>query len=286
MALIDEVAKMTTTIKPFDVYSNTQALDKPILDAVATRLEERGKHPTFQRMLNEYLNSMKIDSVQSVLDLGCGTGFAAREIAVRSGFKGRVVGIDISPHLIDQATKLATDEGSSGRIEFRVGDTRKLKLPDDSFDAVVAHTLVSHLPDPLVVIKEMVRVVKPGGLIGIFDGDYASLTFSHPDAQQGKTYDELIINSCVTQPRVMRQLPLLLSTAGLEFVTAYAYVVSDIGTADYWATSVESMRKLLPAAKAMAVEEASAWANARMQESEDGTFFASSNYYSYVARKP
>jgi hypothetical protein len=76
----------------------------------------------------------------------------------------------------------------------------------------------------------------------------------------------------------MRQLPLLLSTAGLEFVTAYAYVVSDIGTADYWATSVESM--------AMTVEDASRWANARMQESENGTFFASSNYYSYVARKP
>jgi ubiquinone/menaquinone biosynthesis C-methylase UbiE len=277
---------MQTTIKPFDIFGNTQALDIPILDAVATRLEARGKHPTFKQMSNEYLSYMNIDSVQSVLDLGCGTGFAAREIAARSGFKGRVVGIDISPYLIDQAKTFATDEGCSDRIEFQVGDTRRLEFSDNSFDSVVAHTLVSHLPDPLVVINEMVRVVKPEGLIGIFDGDYASLTFSHSDAQQGKEYDELIINSIVTQPRVMRQLPLLLSTAGLEFVTAYAYVVSDISTADYWATSVEAMRKLLPAAKAMAVEEASAWANARMQESEAGTFFASSNYYSYVARKP
>ena len=109
------------------------------------------------------------------------------------------------------------------------------------------------------------RLVKPGGVIGIFDGDYASLTFSNPDPQRGKEMDELIINSIVTQPRILRQLPLLLASAGLMFEKSFSYIVSDVSTADYWASSVESMRKLLPAANAMTVEEAEAWANARNQ---------------------
>lgn len=272
--------------KTFDVYGNTQSLDEPILEAVATRLEARGKHPTFQRMLHEYLDCMNIDNAESVLDLGCGTGFAAREIAKRSNFNGRVAGIDISSALIEQAKTLANEEGHDDCLEFQVGDSRSLELSDNSFDVVIAHTLISHLPDPDTVVEEMKRLVKPGGYIGIFDGDYASLTFSHPDPQLGKAMDELIIQSIVTQPRILRQLPLLLVNAGLKFEKAFSNVVSDVSKADFWASSVESMRKLLPAAKAMTVEEADAWANARNQESEDGTFFASSNYYSYVARKP
>ena len=277
---------MTKSIKPFDVYGNTQTLDESILDVVATRLESRGKHPMFQRMLHEYLEFMNVDEMHSVLDLGCGTGFAAREIAKRVNFKGSIVGIDISAQLIEHATKLADEEGISGRVEFRVGDSRSLNLEKNSFDAVIAHTLISHLPDPDMLIDEMTRLAKPGGLVVIYDGDYASVTFSNPDAEQGKAIDDLIISSIVTQPRILRQLPLYLKKAGLDVLKVFTYVVSDIGKADFWAPSVESMRKLLPAAKTMTAEEADVWANERNKESEAGTFFASSNYYSYIARKP
>jgi ubiquinone/menaquinone biosynthesis C-methylase UbiE len=276
---------MTNTIKPFDVYGNTQNLDDAVLDAVATRLESRGKHPIFQQMLYEYLEFIKIDELHAVLDLGCGTGFTGREIARRHYFKGTVLGIDISSQLVEHATRLASEEGVNNRIHFRVGDSRSLDLENDSFDAVIAHTLISHLTDPETLIEEMIRLVKPGGLVVIFDGDYASLTFSNPDAQRGKAMDDLVIGSIVTQPRILRQLPLLLTTAGLQIVQAFAYVVADIGKADFWAASVESMRKLLPAAKTMTAAEAAAWAEERNRESAKETFFASCNYYSYIARK-
>ncbi|MDH3379745.1 MAG: methyltransferase domain-containing protein [Gammaproteobacteria bacterium] len=277
---------MKSSIKTFDVYGNTETLDEPVLDVVATRLEARGKHPTFQQMLYEYLDCMNIDNLHDVLDLGCGTGFAAREIAKRPNFSGNIIGVDISSALINQASKLAADEGLSSRVDFRVGDSRNLEDSDESFDAVIAHTLISHLPDPQVLINEMIRLSKPGGFVAIFDGDYASLTFSHPDAEKGKAIDELIISSIVTQSRILRQLPLFLKSSGLEIEKAFSYVVTDVGKAEFWASSVESMRKLLPAANAMSAEEADTWANDRSQESDNGTFFASCNYYAYVARKP
>ena len=70
-------------------------------------------------------------------------------------------------------------------------------------------TLISHVERPAAVLAEIARIAKPGGSIGIFDGDYASLTFGHPDPDQGKRDDEALIAAIVTNPRVMRQMPVL-----------------------------------------------------------------------------
>src|SRR5262249_14772400 len=142
--------------------------------------------PLFEKMLQDYLDAMHIDEAKTVLDIGCGTGVAARAIARRRGFSGRVLGIDLSPGLAQKATQLAADEGLEKRVEFRSGDSRKLDLVDGTFDAVVAHTLLSHVDDPLSVVKEAARLVRPGGMIGIFDGDYASITFGYADPAKGK----------------------------------------------------------------------------------------------------
>jgi ubiquinone/menaquinone biosynthesis C-methylase UbiE len=69
----------------------------------------------------------------------------AAPYARRSGFSGRVTGIDRSPHLIAAATSLSRDDGVESAVEFRVGDSHSVDLEDAAFDAIVAHTLFSHL---------------------------------------------------------------------------------------------------------------------------------------------
>jgi len=270
----------------FDVYGMTDKLDSPILDAIATRLEIRGNHAFFQKMLQDYLEAMDIDSAQRVLDLGCGTGVAARSIAGRAAFSGQVLGIDLSSHLIAVARQLSAQEGKGEQVTFQAGDSRNLDLPEGGFDAVVAHTLISHVDDPLAVLKEAARLVKPGGMVGIYDGDYASLTFSHADPVQGKEYDEAIQRAVITNPRVMRQMPLLLREAGLALVTSFSYILAEMGQADFWASALESFRKLIPQSGVMTAEQANQWVDARLQESVDGVFFGASNYYGYVAKRP
>ena len=274
---------MTPGIDPYRV---TDQLEDAVLDAIVTRLEGRGQQPVFVRMLDEYLDAMGIDDADAVVDFGCGTGVASRRIASRSAFSGHVTGIDRSPFLIRTATRLANEQNLATRIDFRVGDTQSLDLGAAEFDAVVAHTLISHVERPAAVLAEVARVTKPGGSIGIFDGDYASVTFGHPDPDQGKRDDEALIAAIVTNPRVMRQMPVLAREAGLELIASLPYIVAEVGEADFWRPAIESFRTLIPTAGSMTEAESNSWAERLLQASEAGLFFGASNYYGYVLRKP
>ena len=120
-----------------DPYAMTDRLDDALIQVVVARLEARGKHPVFAKMLQDYLDAMRIDTAKTVLDLGCGTGVAARAIARRGGFSGRVTGIDLSPRLAATARRLAIEEGLGDRVEFRAGDTRSLDLADGATGAAL-----------------------------------------------------------------------------------------------------------------------------------------------------
>ena len=184
-----------------DLFGKTDQLDAATLDAMAARFEARGKHPAFANMLHEYLDAMQIAPTASVLDMGCGTGLAARAIAGHAGFRGSVTGIDLSAHLVAVASRLAGEQGLGQRVTFQSGDVRRLPFADASFDAVVAHTLISHVPGPLAVLEEAARVLKPGGTIAVFDGDYASLTFDQADEAKAVADDAKLIRAVVANPR-------------------------------------------------------------------------------------
>ena len=269
-----------------DVYGMTDRMDNAVLDVIVTRLETRGKHPFFIRVLDEYLGAMDIGSASNVLDMGCGTGVASRAVARFSGFEGMVTGIDLSTYLIDAATAIAAEEGLDSSVTYLSGDTQQMGLPDQEYDAVILHTLISHVEDPMTVIKEARRVVKPGGRIGIFDGDYATITFGHEDPERGREFDEKIIRAIVTNPRVMRQMPRLISAAGLNLVASFPYALADIGRADFFKPAIESFRKLVPQSGESSEEAFNAWADTQMKDSEEGVFFGASNFYSYVAERP
>jgi ubiquinone/menaquinone biosynthesis C-methylase UbiE len=269
-----------------DPYRITDKLEDVLLGVMVSRLEARGKHWFFHEVLRDYLDAMDIDSADNVLDLGCGTGVAARTIARRANFSGRVTGIDLSPYLVEAAKRLADEEGLGTLVEFRSGDTRELEIPDGEFDARVAHTLVSHVQEVLTVLEEAARVVKPGGLIAIFDGDYASMTFALDDPVQSKKYDEVLITAIVINPRVMRQMPRLIQQAGLEMIRAFPYVMAEVGEGDFWLSGIDSFEKLAPRSGQMTEAEATNWANALHEASDNGVFFGASNYYTYIARRP
>jgi ubiquinone/menaquinone biosynthesis C-methylase UbiE len=151
-----------------------------------------------------------------------------------------VTAIDISAELINRAKAFAAQEGRGEEVEWLVDDAQSLNLTTAFFDLVVAHTLVSHVPQPKRVLQEAARVVRPGGTVILFDGDYATLTFG-PDREM----DERIITALITNPRVMRTMPHLLRDVGLELADSRSWVVTEIGRADFFLAALQSFSVLL-----------------------------------------
>ncbi len=269
-----------------DVYGITDTLDDSTLQVLVDRLEARAKHVKFAAMLSEYLEMMRVDAAQHVLDVGCGAGVVARTLARCHRFRGKVTAIDLSEYLVRAGQRLAQAEGVAERIEFLVGDTQQLKLPDAGFDAAIAHTLLSHVEQPLMVLQELRRVVKPGGQIAIFDGDYASITFGHEDPKLGARFDLIVRNAVITNAMVMRQLPRLIAQAGLQVVAFVPHTLAEAGRADYWHSSIQSFRRILPKSGQVSADEANAWADTMERYSAQGVFFGSCNFYSYILRRP
>ena len=160
-----------------------------------------------------------------------------------------------------------------------------LDLEADRFDCVIAHTLISHVTDPLAVLRESARVVAPGGAIAIFDGDYASLTFAHPDPVFAKTMEEALIAAIVTNPRVCRDLPRLARAAGLEIIEAAAHVYAEPGGGSFFPNLAAAYAPLVTRAGLLPAERVEDWLAEQRGAAAAGTFFGACNYYTYLLRR-
>lgn len=128
-----------------------------------TRLEQwfvnrEGKGQRNFEQVRAQLVALGVQPLCDVLELGCGIGVVSARLAETYGM--RVWGVDLDPAQIRRAREA---HGESERLGFRVGDATKLDFPDRSFDLVVAQNVFHHIPDWRVAVREMGRVVRPGG---------------------------------------------------------------------------------------------------------------------------
>jgi SAM-dependent methyltransferase len=114
-----------------------------------------------------------------VLDVGCGPGTITLDLAARVA-PGTVVGIDASAEVVATAERARLDARVTN-ASFRTGDVYRLDFADSSFDIVHAHQVLQHLTDPVAALREMRRVVRPGGVVAARDGDYASFAWAPRD---------------------------------------------------------------------------------------------------------
>lgn len=116
-----------------------------------------------------------------LLDVGCGPGTITLGLA-EAVRPGEVVAIDLSAEVLDVARELAAERRVTN-VRFERGDLYDVAWPDGSFDAVYAHQVLQHVPRPVEALRQMRRLLHPGGLVGVRDGDYGTCTWSPPDAR-------------------------------------------------------------------------------------------------------
>jgi len=268
-----------------DPHRFVNELDEAAIARLIARLEGRAKDEVFVRLFSKYAQRLVLPPSGQVLEVGCGTGAVTRFLVRQDGFSGQAYGVDQSPLFIKAAVELARDEGVDDRVEFHVGDAHGLEFPSSMFDAVIANTLISHVTDPAKVLSEMARVVRPGGTVAIFDGDYASLTYGFTDHDFGHRMDVALADATFNNPRIMRDLPRLLTDYGLKLQAAWGDAVVEIGEGSYFKSFAETYVPYVVEADLLPEEDVNAWLAGQRRFMEEGTFFASCNYYTYLARR-
>lgn len=122
----------------------------------------------FTRRLTQPLAERMVDLAnllpsERVLDLGTGTGIVALAAATRPNFLGRITGVDLSDGMLRAANQSAAAEGFTSRLDFCRMDAEALALENSSFDVALSLFALLHFPNPLLALRELFRVLRPGG---------------------------------------------------------------------------------------------------------------------------
>jgi SAM-dependent methyltransferase len=121
------------------------------------------KHIGGMAATNRLLGLIDPQAGDAVLDVGCGVGIGPLFLAEH--FSCHVLGVDITPRMIDRAWERALRHGVSDSVRFCVSDMHDLPFEENSFDSAVAESVLTFSKDKTVVLAELARVVRPGGMV-------------------------------------------------------------------------------------------------------------------------
>jgi ubiquinone/menaquinone biosynthesis C-methylase UbiE len=265
-----------------DVYATIAEADPSLVDSLAEVIELRAADPQQRAIRESYFSEIDFPSSARVLEIGCGPGPVARALAAWPGV-GDVVGVDPSPRFLEKARELAA---GISNLSFVEGDARALPLENASFDVAVFHTSLCHIPGPEVALAEACRLVRPGGWLAVFDGDYATTTCALGATDPLQVCVEAVLDFLVHDRWLVRRLLRLVADAGFEAprLRSHGYVEAPSG--GYMLRIIERGADAMHAAGRIGADTAAALKAEAHRRSDAEEFFGHIAYASVIAGRP
>ena len=264
-----------------DVYATITDADPALVSQIAEVLELRAADPQQCAMRETYLGDIQFPAGAKVLEVGSGTGAVSRVLATWPGV-AEVVGVDPSPTFLATAQRL----DPPGNVSFVEGDVRALAFPDSSFDVVVFHTTLCHVPGPEVALREAARLLRRDGTLAVFDGDFATTTVALSPEDPLQACAAAWVAFSVHDPWLVRRLPWLLEASGFTLVRMRSYGYVETRDARYSPTIVDRGTAALVAAGRIGGDTAAALKAEARRRIAAGRFFGHIAYASLVASLP
>lgn len=265
-----------------DPYSDLASQDADLQSRIADAMEARCLEPAQEAIRVSYLSDLELPENAFAVELGSGTGHVTAELISIAGARS-ALGIEPSKIMVDHAK--ARFAGSE-RLSFEIGDAKQTGLKDNTVDLVVAHTLLCHVPGPEDVIGEAYRILKPGGVFVVCDGDYDTATTKIAEYDPLDEVVRFMINQNVTNLWIMRQAAAMLTKAGFELGQRRGHGYFAEGEATYFLTVVDRGADRMCETGLLQADTAAALKAEARSRVERNCFFGFMSYVSQIARKP
>ena len=253
-------------------------------EETSRRVEAVYQTPDVVSQRKQVLEALKPAAGEHMLDIGSGPGLLAYDIAAAIGPRGRLSGVDASGAMVAMSSRRCAGQPW---VEFRTGDAAQLQYPDNSFDAAVSTQVYEYVPDVPAAIRELHRVLRPGGRAVIMDTDYGSLVINTEDparmARVLAAWDEHFAHG-----NLPRTLSRQLRDSGFTIRERIAIPVFNPEFEDntFGKGMLTMMASFAPERRGVTQGEADAWFAEFAALGAEGKFFFSINRYLFVADKP
>ena len=245
-------------------------------------LETRG-YSNYCLAVRTLIEVIELRRGERLLEVGCGSGVLIRRLARHLAGANPIVGVDISPFLLGEARALARREGESA-ITFQQGNAEALPFPDNSFDAAMACTVLEE-GDADRMLGEMVRVIRPGGRVGVIvrsndmpwavNAPLGANLKAEVEAPSPKKGSGVSVGGCADATIYRRCL-----TAGLTALECFPQFQTITPAEPRLATFEQQIESLLND------KDAALWWRGVAEAKADGTFFVATPLHCAVGTKP
>jgi ubiquinone/menaquinone biosynthesis C-methylase UbiE len=220
------------------------------------------------------------------LDVGCGAGHLACELAREVMPGGRIVAIDKSPQSVEASRARAANEELADVIDVRIGDATALEFPDATFDFVVAVQVYSFVPNVARAIKEAARVLRKGGRLLVLESDWDMCIWKSKDPAFTRRMISARAETQFAHAYLPRDLHKYLRSAGLTLADVQAFsIVETHYDPESYGASVIGITRDSALKHGMPAGDVAAWEEDLRSRTTEGEWFFCLDRFVFMATK-